>query len=203
MPRVILDFDDQPTKGFPWIRSIGAGVAVLLLLALGAVRLYRPAPEAMLRSSSAALATSVETPADPSTPLPGATAASPPSAMPIPRTDVPLPPTDSGRTVPAPRPPVARPRAHAPAPRPHPVVRPLVRTAVAPGTISINAAPWGMVAIDGHDVGNTPLLDAPISAGPHAIQVRREGFRSYQRTIEVRPGEHLRITDVALEKGAS
>ncbi|HET7024851.1 MAG TPA: PEGA domain-containing protein [Gemmatimonadales bacterium] len=73
---------------------------------------------------------------------------------------------------------------------------------MAPGTISINAAPWGMVAIDGRDVGNTPLLDAPISAGPHTIQVRREGFRSYERTIEVRPGEHVRITDVALEKGA-
>ncbi|MGH7590297.1 MAG: PEGA domain-containing protein [Gemmatimonadales bacterium] len=203
MPRVILDFDDQPTKAFPWIRSIGAGAAVLLLVTFGAVRLYRSAPDAMLRASSAALASSAETPADPINALPAATAPSPPPAPPIPRTHDPLAPTASARTVPAPRPTVERRKAPAPSPRGHPVVRAVIRTPAAPGTISINAAPWGMVAIDGHDVGNTPLLDAPISAGPHAIQVRRDGFRSYERTIDIRPGEHVRITDVALEKGAS
>jgi len=34
--------------------------------------------------------------------------------------------------------------------------------------------------------------------GSHRLRVEREGFRPYERVIEVAPGQRLRITDIVL-----
>jgi hypothetical protein len=47
-------------------------------------------------------------------------------------------------------------------------------------------------------VGNTPQIDIAMPPGPHRLRVEREGFRPYDRIIEVASGQRLRITDIAL-----
>jgi hypothetical protein len=54
------------------------------------------------------------------------------------------------------------------------------------------------VYLDGRPIGNTPLIDLTVSAGQHRLRVEREGFRPYDRMIQVAPGQRLRITDIAL-----
>jgi len=69
---------------------------------------------------------------------------------------------------------------------------------VEPGLLSINAIPWGSVFLDGQPIGNTPQIDRTIQPGQHRLHVEREGFKPYDRMIQVAPGQRLRITDIAL-----
>src|SRR6266571_4164505 len=69
---------------------------------------------------------------------------------------------------------------------------------VEPGLLSINAIPWGSVSLDGRPVGNTPQIDLPVVPGPHRLRVERDGYRPYDRVIDVASGQRLRITDIAL-----
>jgi len=62
----------------------------------------------------------------------------------------------------------------------------------------VNAIPWGSVYVDGQAMGNTPQIDLTVSPGTHRLRVERDGFRPYERVIEVAPGQRLRITDIAL-----
>jgi hypothetical protein len=64
--------------------------------------------------------------------------------------------------------------------------------------MSINAIPWGSVFVDGRPLGNTPQLDVPIPPGQHRLRVERQGYRPYERVIDVAPGQRLRITDIVL-----
>lgn len=64
--------------------------------------------------------------------------------------------------------------------------------------MSVNAIPWGSVYLDGRPIGNTPQLDVTVPPGTHRLRVERDGFRPYERAIEVAPGQRLRITDIAL-----
>ena len=66
------------------------------------------------------------------------------------------------------------------------------------GSLSINAIPWGSVYLDGRPMGNTPQLDLPVPPGQHKLRVERQGYRAYERVIEVAPGQRLRITDITL-----
>jgi len=54
------------------------------------------------------------------------------------------------------------------------------------------------VYLDGRPIGNTPQLDVGVPPGAHRLRVERDGFRPYERAIEVAPGQRLRITDIAL-----
>jgi len=54
------------------------------------------------------------------------------------------------------------------------------------------------VYLDGRAVGNTPEIDLPVAPGPHRLRVEREGYRPYERMINVASGQRLRITDIAL-----
>src|SRR5437773_1535740 len=78
-----------------------------------------------------------------------------------------------------------------------PVVRKPAR-ALEPGFLSVNAIPWGSVYLDGRPVGNTPQIDLQVAAGPHRLRVERDGYRPYDRVIDVASGQRLRITDIAL-----
>jgi hypothetical protein len=54
------------------------------------------------------------------------------------------------------------------------------------------------VYIDGQPVGNTPQIDLQVPSGSHRLRVERDGFRPYERLIELASGQRLRITDIAL-----
>lgn len=141
-------------------------------------------------------------------PLP-ASAAAPAAAQPSPSRDTTVD-TPSRPVDPAPQPvrppvtkrPVVTPRATAPpsrAPVPPPrAAAPVEPRNVEPGLLSVNAIPWGSVYLDGRPIGNTPQIDLPVPAGEHRLRVERDGFRPYDRMIQVAPGQRLRITDIAL-----
>src|SRR5205807_416057 len=78
-----------------------------------------------------------------------------------------------------------------------PVVRRPARH-LEPGFLSVNAIPWGSVYLDGRPVGNTPQIDLQVAAGPHRLRVERDGYRPYDRVIDVASGQRLRITDITL-----
>ena len=67
-----------------------------------------------------------------------------------------------------------------------------------PGLLIVNATPWGQLFVDNQLVGNTPRGNLSITAGQHVVRVQREGFEPFERTIEVAPGETVRLTDIVL-----
>lgn len=109
-----------------------------------------------------------------SVPRPSETAAAP--------TDIATPPSE------------ARPRRRQAAP-PTP---PETGGAAEPGRLFVNAAPWGHLYVDGQLVGNTPRANLTIAAGAHTIRVVRDGFEPFERTIQIAPGEVVRLTDIVL-----
>ena len=189
-PLVMPDADQDPVEA---TRRIGgrvlAAVAFLGVFAVVAAWItWSSAPTAPpSRAAPSAAATPPSPPPAPPRPAPGPSvaAASPP------KTSV-RPKSVGGPIVPA------RTPARAPAPvRQTPSVGvPGRRT--EPGLLSINAIPWGSISIDGRPVGNTPQLDLSVPSGQHRLRVEREGYRPYERMIDVAPGQHLRITDITL-----
>lgn len=142
-------------------------------------------------------------PAPPSAPPPPAlapetAAPSTPAALPAPaladsgrRLDVARPtPTRTPTRVPA-RP--ARRVATAPRPRRD-------ASAAAPGRLFVNATPWGQVFVDDELIGNTPRIGVSIGSGTHRVRVSRDGFESFERTVQVAPGQDVRLTDIVLRE---
>jgi serine/threonine-protein kinase len=85
--------------------------------------------------------------------------------------------------------PVADPSAVAPPPpRPR-----------ATGTVILNSTPWGAVYVDGRLVGNTPQTNLQLSVGTHMVRIVRDGFMPWEREVQMRRGDTLRITDIVLE----
>ncbi|HEX9729084.1 MAG TPA: serine/threonine-protein kinase [Gemmatimonadales bacterium] len=84
---------------------------------------------------------------------------------------------------------VPAPRRAAPRPAPPP----------PPGALFVNARPWGVIFLDGTEIGNTPKANLAVAAGQHTLRIEREGFTPFERVIQIRSGEPLRITDVVLQ----
>jgi len=121
---------------------------------------------------------------------PGATEPSPELSVPpsVPRLDSTPPPSRvAPKQAPSPR------RRVAPSP-----VRRDVST--APGRLFVNASPWGQVFVDDEPIGNTPRVGVPIAAGKHRVRVSRDGFDPFERTVQVAPGQDLRLTDIVLRE---
>jgi len=125
----------------------------------------------------------------------------PPAATPLPTVETPPPQQQRETARPRPEPtPVKRAplvRRAAPAPPPRRVERPVERPA-EPALLSVNSVPWGSVYVDGQPVGNTPQIDLQVASGSHRLRVERDGFRPYERLVELAPGQRLRITDITL-----
>lgn len=66
------------------------------------------------------------------------------------------------------------------APPPMPVVAPAVMI-----EISINAAPWALIEIDGREVGETPLGGIEVERGPHRFVARFPDGRVVERTVAI------------------
>lgn len=70
--------------------------------------------------------------------------------------------------------------------------------ALEPGVLSLQSYPWGEVYLDGDFVGNSPILDLRVSAGPHEIRIERDGYEPYVEMVTVEPGELIRRTGIVL-----
>jgi hypothetical protein len=62
------------------------------------------------------------------------------------------------------------------------------------GMLNINAVPWGQVAIDGRDVGETPLANVAIPTGQHEIVFRHPQFGERKETAVVKSGTVTRLS---------
>jgi hypothetical protein len=57
--------------------------------------------------------------------------------------------------------------------------------AAAPVLVDINAVPWAHIAVDGREVGATPIGNLSLAPGPHRIQARFGYGEFAERTMEV------------------
>jgi len=187
-PVVIVDADADPAAKPLGGRIAAAGAGLLVLLGGGA---------AWLGISSI--------------PASGSREREPVAGAPAPRPEVaPAPPRENRDTVapPSSTPPPARTTRPTVTQRaavvrrwtPPPAAAPPVvdQRLVEPGLLSVNAIPWGSVYLDGQPIGNTPQIDRTVGPGRHRLRVERDGYRPYDRMIDVAPGQRLRITDIAL-----
>ncbi|HMA46704.1 MAG TPA: PEGA domain-containing protein, partial [Frankiaceae bacterium] len=69
---------------------------------------------------------------------------------------------------------------------------------VAEGRLFVNSTPWGQLFLDGRPMGNTPKANLAVPAGSHTIRVVREGFQPYEGSVEVSPGQVVRLTGIVL-----
>jgi predicted acylesterase/phospholipase RssA len=67
-----------------------------------------------------------------------------------------------------------------------------------PGELGVSTMPWGHLYIDGRYIGDTPVAAVPVDAGAHVVRIVRPGFRPLERSLVVRPGERIRLTDLQL-----
>jgi hypothetical protein len=59
------------------------------------------------------------------------------------------------------------------------------------GWIVVDAEPYGTVAVDGVEVGDTPIR-REVTPGSHTISVSRDGFRPAGETVTVTTGNIVR-----------
>lgn len=200
---VLIDHWEPPED--PWrpvtaLVRVGVGIAAAVVLWFSVPYVWgllRPGPISGVSVANTAPATAPTTSEVPpsAAAVPGATQGAPTGAAgaaPERRPSA----TGPTSTLP-PSPIVERPPATAPPPRP----RPAAGAAASAGSarLFVNSAPWGQLYIDGVLVGNTPKADLEVSAGTRVLRVVRQGFAPFERTVQLAPGETLRLTDIELE----
>jgi predicted Ser/Thr protein kinase len=72
--------------------------------------------------------------------------------------------------------------------------------ASAPAHLWVSSVPWGALYIDGDSVGTTPVFDLQVSAGSHLLRIQQKGFLPVERTVELKAGQGLRLTDITLQR---
>ena len=137
-----------------------------------------------------------------STPSPAADSGAPAAPAPAPAPAASRPSPDQNRRRPTrdgTAPPRAEPRTRAATtPTPTPAPAPAPAATAEPGKLFVNASPWGQVFVDGTLVGNTPKANLAVAAGSHTIRVVRDGYETWERTVQVGAGETLRLTNIVL-----
>ena len=67
-------------------------------------------------------------------------------------------------------------------------------SASASATLSFGIAPWGEVYVDGKKEGVAPPLNTvQVTPGKHMIEIKNTTFSPYQQTVDLKPGEQLKI----------
>ena len=66
--------------------------------------------------------------------------------------------------------------------------------AQAKSTLTLAISPWGEVFIDGKSMGVSPPLNSlQLEAGRHTVEIRNKAFAGYRDTVQVKPGQSLKI----------
>jgi hypothetical protein len=60
------------------------------------------------------------------------------------------------------------------------------------GILSVNATPWGLVRVNGHEVGDTPQ-SMKLPAGRHRVRIERKGHRTVDELVTVKAGKRTKI----------
>jgi hypothetical protein len=89
-------------------------------------------------------------------------------------------------------------RAEIPTPvsedRKKPEITTTIEKPAAPATVSLGIAPWGEVYVDGQKKGVSPPLNRlQMAPGRHTIEIRNTAFPPYKQTVDLKPGEQLKI----------
>jgi len=64
-----------------------------------------------------------------------------------------------------------------------------------PAIVKLEVKPRGEVLVDGVAVGRVPpLTQVEIPPGSHRVQIRERGYRPYETTLELKPGQRLTLT---------
>ncbi len=67
-------------------------------------------------------------------------------------------------------------------------------SASTPATLSFGIAPWGEVYVDGTKKGVAPPLNiVQVAPGKHVIEIKNTSFSPHQQTVDLKPGEQLKI----------
>lgn len=61
------------------------------------------------------------------------------------------------------------------------------------GLLRVVSRPYARVILDDEDLGFTPLNLEKVGAGPHRLILRRDGFRTVEEWVTVRPGQNNRF----------
>jgi class 3 adenylate cyclase len=106
----------------------------------------------------------------------------------------PAPAATEKAAAPTPKPaPAAREKVAA-APQAAPAARPKPAASSAPSFITFAVTPWGEIHVDGKIQGvSPPLRELQVSPGRHKIEVRNTSFPPHVETVEITPGEKIRI----------
>jgi hypothetical protein len=67
------------------------------------------------------------------------------------------------------------------------------------GTLSLNAAPWAEVYLDGRSLGETPIANVPAKVGTHEVIFRNPQHQELRQMVSVTSGKPSRVS-VALVK---
>jgi hypothetical protein len=93
------------------------------------------------------------------------------------------------------------PKPRAPRPKAQSVAKPQAGAgvtgtpAVPPvGFVTINAVPYGTVAVDGVEIGDTPIVRRQLPPGEHEVRITRPGYRPQTFKITVTGGNELRLS---------
>jgi hypothetical protein len=81
-----------------------------------------------------------------------------------------------------------------------PTGQPAGGAAVEPAHLYINSSPWGVLFIDGRQIGNTPQFDVRVPPGTHTIRITRDGYLPYEAVVALESGDPLRLTDIVLHE---
>ncbi len=206
--------EEEESTGIGLVEKLGVAVAFVMVLTAVAVIVNReptpnpfgedPAPE---EETVAAVAEPTQPPREEefaaaadstrlAEQLPPEPEPAPESATPEPA-PVPVEPAPVVGATPA-----ATPAPVAVAPKPTPTPTPEVESSRASGTglLTVNSYPWAEVHLDGRRIGNTPVIERTIDAGPHTVRLvftvpGPDGAvpEAIEKSIEVEGGEHEKV----------
>ena len=180
-------------KKFQAARAPQSAITSPLPVTLPSEPLTRPSPSAQRVTGDVGVAAPV-----PVEPAPRTQTARPPRSSTTTATRPATPPATPARTPTDTRAPVAPssiPRAATPAPA---TTDAATAAAAGGGKLTVNANPWGQVFVNDRLIGNTPRANIELPAGTHTLRVSRQGFESVSRSVTIKAGETVRITDIVL-----
>jgi hypothetical protein len=71
--------------------------------------------------------------------------------------------------------------------------------AVARARLSISTRPVGTFFLDARRGSSTPILNLEITAGRHRVQVKQDGYQSFDTVFTARPGQEIKWTRIVLK----